>query len=79
MSDVLAEITDADELRVGSVASEEIIACADDRGVDLLVIGAQLRRHEDGRPFLGHGAEFVLEHAHQTVAVVVLPESATRA
>lgn len=63
-------------LRVGSVASEEIIACADDRGVDLIVIGAQLRRQEDGRPFLGHGAEFVLEHARQTVAVVVLPENA---
>lgn len=64
-------------VRLGSVASEEILATADDRGADLLVIGAQLRRNEDGRPFLGHGPEFVLEHARQTVAVVVFPESAT--
>lgn len=64
-------------LRVGSTASEEIIECANDRGADLLVIGAQLRRHQDGRPFLGHGAEFVLEHAPQTVAVVVLPETSS--
>lgn len=58
-------------LRVGSVASEEILAAADDRGADLIVLGAQLRTHEDGQPFLGHGTEFVLEHADQTVVVAV--------
>lgn len=61
-------------LRVGSVASHEILAAADDRDTDLVVIGTQLRRHQDGRPFLGHGAEFLLEHAPQTVVAVVFPE-----
>ncbi len=42
-----------------------------------MVIGTQLRRQEDGRPFLGHGAEFLLEHAPQTVVAVVFPEVTT--
>ncbi len=64
-------------LRVGSVASREILAAADDHGTDLVVIGTQLRHHEDGSPFLGHGTEFLLEHARQTVVVVVFPANVT--
>lgn len=63
-------------LRVGATAYEEIIAAADDRGADLIVLGAQVRAHDD-RPFLGHGTEFVLEHARQTVVVAVFPERGT--
>ncbi len=59
-------------LRVGATAYEEIIAAAADRDADLIVLGAQVRAH-DGRPFLGHGTEFVLEHARQTVVVAVFP------
>lgn len=61
-------------LRVGATAYEEILAAADDRGADLIVLGAQVRAHDD-RPFLGHGTEFVLEHARQTVVVAVFPPS----
>lgn len=61
-------------LRIGSVASEEILAAAAERRSDLVVLGARMRRTDDGRPFLGHGTEFVLEHAPQTVVVAVFPE-----
>lgn len=60
-------------LRTGATAYEEIVAAAADRKADLIVLGAQLRTHDD-RPFLGHGTEYVLEHAPQTVIVMVFPD-----
>ncbi|MBW3578502.1 MAG: cation:proton antiporter [Actinobacteria bacterium] len=60
------------QARAGPVAYEEILAAANERDVDLIVLGAQVRSH-DGRPFLGHGTEYLLEHAHPPVAVVVFP------
>lgn len=60
-------------VRVGAVAADEILSAANDRNADLLVLGAQSRRGDDGHPFLGHGTEYLLEHAPQTVLVVVFP------
>lgn len=60
-------------VRVGAVAADEILNAARERDADLLVLGAQSRRGDDGHPFLGHGTEFLLEHAPQTVLVVVFP------
>lgn len=60
-------------LRAGSAVHEEIVSTANERDADVIVLGAQLRTH-DGRPFFGHGSEYVLEHADQTVIVVVFPE-----
>ncbi len=61
-------------VRAGATAYEEIVDVAAEQEADLIVLGAQLRTHE-GQPFLGHGTEYVLEHAEQTVIVVVFPES----
>ena len=58
--------------RHGVAAAEEIVRAADEQDADLIVLGASLRQ-SGTRPFLGHGAEYVLDHAHQTVALVVLP------
>lgn len=61
-------------LRTGAVTAEEILQTAKDRDVDLIVMGATLRLSDQGQPFLGHGTEFVLQHAPQTVAVVLFAE-----
>jgi nucleotide-binding universal stress UspA family protein len=59
--------------RTGSSTGEEILAAADDLDADLVILGATVRRLE-GRPFLGHNVEHVLEHARQTVVVVTTPD-----
>jgi len=59
-------------MRTSPLAYEELLTTANERDADLIVLGAQLRSHE-GRPFLGHGTEYLLEHAPQAVAVVVYP------
>ena len=41
---------------------------------DTIVVGATVRP-VDGRPFLGHGTEWLFEHARQTVIGVVFPPS----
>ena len=41
---------------------------------DLIVLGAQLRRLDDGHATLGPNVEHVLEHAAQTVVVVIMPD-----
>ncbi|MEX2550372.1 MAG: cation:proton antiporter [Nitriliruptoraceae bacterium] len=47
---------------------------ADSASSDAIVLGAQVRSLE-GQPFLGHGTEYLLEHAKQTVLVVVFPSN----
>ena len=60
------------QIRSGSLVGPELTIAAEESGVDLLILGAQLRSY-GGEPFLGHGVEWLLEHSTQTVAVVVLP------
>ena len=59
--------------RVATVQHEAIHQEAEDRGADLIVIGAQTRSVGEDRPFLGYGAEYLLEHASATVVAVVFP------
>jgi nucleotide-binding universal stress UspA family protein len=59
-------------IRTGVSASAEILAFARERGVDLLIVAANLRQLS-GRPFLGHGAEALLEQAEATTVVVTAP------
>ncbi|CAN5505438.1 cation:proton antiporter [soil metagenome] len=60
------------QLRTGSMVGPELAQAADESGVDLIVLGAQLRSY-GGHPFMGHGVEWLLEHSEQTVVVVLLP------
>lgn len=59
-------------VRTGAVTSEAILAASRELDSDLLVISVQSRALE-GRPFLGHGTEFLLEHAPQTVITIIFP------
>ncbi|MGH7289194.1 MAG: universal stress protein, partial [Myxococcota bacterium] len=59
-------------IRTGVSASEEIEKLARENHVDLLVLAANLRQFT-GRPFLGHGVEYLLEEAAPTVVVVTAP------
>jgi Kef-type K+ transport system membrane component KefB/nucleotide-binding universal stress UspA family protein len=59
-------------IRSGVSAAEEILALARESHVDLLVLAANLRQFT-GRPFLGHGVEYLLEEAEATVVVVTAP------
>ena len=47
---------------------------ADAVGADAIFLGTEVRSLE-GQPFLGHGTEYLLEHARQTVLVLVFPAS----
>jgi Kef-type K+ transport system membrane component KefB len=59
-------------IRTGVSAPEEILALARERGVDLIVLAANLRQLS-GRPFLGHGVEYLLENSESTIVVVTAP------
>jgi Kef-type K+ transport system membrane component KefB/nucleotide-binding universal stress UspA family protein len=59
-------------VRAGASAAEAIEQLARENHVDLLVLAANLRQFT-GRPFLGHGVEFLLEEAAPTVVVVTAP------
>jgi Kef-type K+ transport system membrane component KefB len=59
-------------IRTGVSPSEEILALAREREVDLLVVAANLRQLS-GRPFLGHGVEDLLSRAEATTVVVTAP------
>ncbi|HEX9888871.1 MAG TPA: cation:proton antiporter [Nitriliruptorales bacterium] len=61
--------------RIGATAYEELLAAAHERGADTLVIGARVRS-VDGRPFLGHGIEYLLQHAPQSLIIVAVPPNA---
>jgi nucleotide-binding universal stress UspA family protein len=60
------------EARRATAPAEELVRAADDWRADTIVLGATVRP-VDGRPFLGHGTEWLLEHARQTVISVVYP------
>lgn len=59
-------------LREGSSAGEVLVQAARTEQADLVVLGAQLR-NVDGRPFIGHTVETVLERSDATVVVVAQP------
>jgi nucleotide-binding universal stress UspA family protein len=67
------EVEASAESRTGASTGEEILAAAEEIDADLVILGATVRRLE-GRPFLGHNVEHVLEHARQTVVVVATPD-----
>lgn len=56
----------------GVSAYEGVQQVADEVDADAIVMSTQLRSLE-GQPFLGHGTEYLLEHARQAVMVVVFP------
>jgi nucleotide-binding universal stress UspA family protein len=60
------------EIRVDVSAPEALLALARQDAVDLVVLAASLRQFS-GRPFLGHGVEYLLERCESTVVVVTLP------
>jgi Kef-type K+ transport system membrane component KefB len=53
-------------------APDAILDLARERGVDLLVLAANLRQFS-GRPFLGHGVEYLLERSPGAIVVVTVP------
>ena len=59
-------------VREGHSAGEVLVQVARAEEADLVVLGAQLR-NVDGRPFLGHTVETVLERSDATVVVVAQP------
>jgi Kef-type K+ transport system membrane component KefB/nucleotide-binding universal stress UspA family protein len=59
-------------IRHGVAPSDEILALAREREVDLLVVAANLRQLT-GRPFLGHGAEDLLARCEATTVIVTAP------
>lgn len=61
-------------VRVGSSPGETLVATARREAADLVVLGASLR-NVDGRPFLGHTVETVLEQSDATVVVVAMPRA----
>lgn len=62
------------QARRAPMAADELLRTAEEWQADTIVIGATVRPI-DGRPFLGHGTEWLFEHARQTVIGVVLPPS----
>lgn len=56
----------------GTTPYEGVQQIADERRSDAIVMSARVRSVE-GQPFLGHGTEYLLEHAPQTVLVTVFP------
>jgi nucleotide-binding universal stress UspA family protein len=60
------------EIRLDVSAPDALLALAREHAVDLLVLGANLRSFS-GRPFLGHGVEYLLERSDVTVVIVTLP------
>lgn len=58
----------------GPQPSQELISAADQIEAEILVASAQVRS-TDGDLFLGHGIEYLLEHANQTVIVILFPNT----
>jgi Kef-type K+ transport system membrane component KefB/nucleotide-binding universal stress UspA family protein len=59
-------------IREGRSAGEALVQVSRSEDADLVVLGAKLR-NVDGRPFLGHTVETVLERSDATVVVVAQP------
>lgn len=66
----------ATAVRHGAVPADELLVAADEWDADTIVLGTSVRT-ADGRPFLGHGTEWLLEHARQRVIAVVFPSEGT--
>lgn len=60
------------QARRAPMAADELLRSADEWQADTIVVGATVRPI-DGRPFLGHGTEWLFENARQTVIGVVFP------
>lgn len=63
--------------RVGPSLGQEVLAAADARESGLIVMAAEARVSGEGL-FLGHGVQYVLERASQTVVVLVFPAATDR-
>ncbi|MFT5201652.1 MAG: Kef-type K+ transport system membrane component KefB [Candidatus Aldehydirespiratoraceae bacterium] len=61
-------------VRESASAGTALVAAARSETADLVVLGAQLR-NVDGRPFLGHTVETVLDECDATVVVVAHPRT----
>jgi len=61
-------------VRPGSSPASTLVSVAEEQEADLVVLGASLR-NVDGRPFLGHTVETVLERCTANVAVVAMPRA----
>ena len=61
-------------VRQGSSPASTLVTVAEEQDADLVVLGASLR-NVDGRPFLGHTVETILERCSTNVAVVAMPRS----
>lgn len=70
-------VQSAAHIRKGASPAEELIRAADHAGADILVTSA-IVRDTDSELFLGHGTEYLLEHAQQTLMVVLFPEQDQR-
>lgn len=64
-------------IRTGLFTPDVLLALARDEQVDLIVLAANLRQLS-GRPFLGHGVEYLLEKSECAVAVVTAPPGFAR-
>jgi len=62
------------QARRAPMAADELLRSAEEWQADTIVVGTTVRPI-DGRPFLGHGTEWLFEHARQTVIGVVFPPS----
>jgi K+:H+ antiporter len=62
-------------IRESATAGTALVDAARSEAADLVVLGAQLR-NVDGRPFLGHTVETVLDQSDATVVVVAHPRAA---
>ncbi|NNE74516.1 MAG: universal stress protein [Acidimicrobiales bacterium] len=60
-------------IKQNSSTAVAIVQAASEVGADLVVLGATVRK-VDGRPFLGHNVETVLEQCDATVVVVASPQ-----
>lgn len=61
-------------VRSGASTAEEVLREAHEQNADLIVVGTTVRRLE-GRPFLGHTVEHILQEAHAEVVVVATPDA----
>lgn len=66
----------ATAVRHGALPADELLWAADEWDADTIVLGTSVRTADD-RPFLGHGTEWLLEHARQRVITVVFPSPET--
>jgi nucleotide-binding universal stress UspA family protein len=61
-------------VREGTATGDELLAEAEQIGADVIVLGTTIRRLQ-GRAFLGHTVEHVLDHAEAAVVVVATPDT----